>query len=137
MNDTNELYNMGVDIDSSFTFTDGDLKLCRYKDNLVQAIVNRLNTSFDSMDLFYEDYGSIFTQFLGWKANETTLSFIKVEIENVLGEEDRLDRFDVTVKYNGEGKVQVELGLYPTNEDTLLEVNLVSDEVGVLGEMED
>ena len=43
MND-NVAYECGVDIDSSFQFHDGDLLLAEYDENLVQAVINKLNT---------------------------------------------------------------------------------------------
>ena len=62
--DDSVAYECGVDIDSSFQFRDGDLLLSEYDENLVQAVINRLNTNLEELDLFYEDYGSIFTKIL-------------------------------------------------------------------------
>ena len=51
-------YDYGVDINSHFNFKDGDIQLAEYDNNIAQAIMNRLNTFQDSLDLFYYDYGS-------------------------------------------------------------------------------
>ena len=91
------LYELGVDINSSFNFIDGDIQLIKYDDNLVQSIKNRLNTNLDELNLFYNNYGSVIIGFLGWKANEDTLNFIKSELETILQSEERLTSWDYTV----------------------------------------
>ena len=120
------LYDLGVDISSDLSFHDGDLVLCKYEDNLVQSIVNRLNTDLDELDLFYEEYGSILTSFLGWKANDETISFIESELETVLKSDERLTAWEYDVTYNGDGKLTINLKLYPNMEysiDVTLTVN--------------
>ena len=54
MDNGEALYELGVDIRSDFTFENGDLKLSKYEENLVQAICNRLTTNLDELELFYE-----------------------------------------------------------------------------------
>ena len=125
------LYGLGVDFDSSMTFEDGDILLKRYNDNLGQAVANRLNTDLNELDWFYYDYGSILQSFLGWKANDTTLAFIKSEISNVLKNEPRLVGFSVDVKYTDTGSVGIDLTLYPT-VDIVVPVNLVLTTTGVV-----
>ena len=80
MNEEN-IYELGIDLSSSFTFHDGDLILSSYDDNLVQAVTNRIQTDLNELDLFYEDYGSILNSFFGWKANEYTIVLMKTEIQ--------------------------------------------------------
>lgn len=127
-----DLTNMGIDLNSSFSFEDGDLVLCRYKDNLIQSVVNRINTEYGSLDLFYEEYGSFFYQYLGAKASNENLKFITLEIENVLSEESRLSKFDVDVSYAGDGKLNVNLTLYPSDSNELFEVDLITNDEGIL-----
>ena len=89
------LYELGVDLNSNFNFIDGDLQLASYDENLVQAVVNRLNTQLNSLGLFYEDYGSVLHSFFGLKANDITYDLIKVELNTVLNMESRISSFDL------------------------------------------
>lgn len=106
-------YDLGVDVDQSWSMVDGDLKLVSYSDNLVQAISNRLNTGLNELDLFYTDYGSTFKGFLGWRGNDETTGFIKAELETVLKAEPRLANWSYEVNYLGNGTVRVDLRLVP------------------------
>ena len=125
------LYEQGVDFDSRMIFQDGDILLTGYEDNLAQAVVNRLNTQLNELDWFYEDYGSVLTGFFGWKANTNTLQYIKTEINTVLKQEPRLSRWDCNVGYDGEGKIRIELTLYP-DANLGINVNLVLTPTGVV-----
>lgn len=107
------IYSLGVDLDSTMSFHDNDLNLSKYEDNLVQSVVNRLNTSLDELTLFYEDYGSVFKSFFGWKANDETLGFIRAELETVLRSEPRIISWNFNVEYEGNGVLKVDLELYP------------------------
>jgi hypothetical protein len=93
--------------------------------------MNRLNTDLDELDLFYDEYGSILTRFLGWKANSETLGFIEAEIENTLENEPRLESSDATCTYNGEGQVMIQLNLYPITGD-MVDTNMVLTTTGVV-----
>ena len=124
------LYELGVDFDSTLNFHDGDIILSKYDDNLVQAIVNRLNIGLDELDLFYLNYGSIMLNFLGWKATDETISFIKSELESVLKSEGRLDSWEYDVKYLQNGKINIELTLYP-NPNYSINANFTVNEDGV------
>lgn len=125
------LYECGIDIDSSLSFEDGDLKLSKYDDNLIQAVTNRLNTNLDELELFYDDYGSVVTGFLGWRADDTTLHYIQTEVDNVLLKDPRIYRHVSEVEYTGEGKVRINLTLY-TNNDNPVDLNLVINDTGVV-----
>ena len=129
--DDEVLYECGVDIDSSFTFKDGDLVLAEYGDNLVQAIANRLNTDLDELELFYEEYGSILPTFLGWKATDKTIHYMQTEIATVLSKESRLSSFKVDVQYEGEGLIKINLVLYTTSSE-IIESNLVLGADGII-----
>lgn len=107
------LYELGVDINSSFSFHDGDIQLAKYDENLVQAVANRLNTDLNELDLFYEEYGSVILGFLGWKGNDETISVIEAELETILKSEERLMNWEYNVEYTGNGKVTIDLVLYP------------------------
>ena len=125
------LYELGVDIDSTFSFTDGDVQLISYDDNLVQSIQNKLNTNLNELDLFYEEYGSILSTFLGWKANDETIGFIKSELETILKSENRIASYEYTVEYQGDGKIRINLVLYP-NMDYSIATTLEVNEEGVV-----
>lgn len=122
------VYEYGVDIASSMNFVDGDLKLAEYEDNIVQAVANRLNTIEDSLDLFYTDYGSVFLQFLGWKREDTTLRFMKLELDKTLSEDPRINSFSSELEYDRQGRVQVQIRLDDFENTTL---NLVIEGTGV------
>ena len=120
------LYELGVDIGSAFQFHDGDLKIAQYDENLVQAVANKLNTNLDELDLFYEDYGSVISSFLGWKATDETIGFIKAELETVLKTEPRLFSWNYEVKYIGNGNLTIDLVLNPNPSysiSTTFEIN--------------
>jgi hypothetical protein len=124
------LYECGVDIDSSFTFQDGDLVLAKYEDNLVQAVANRLKTDLDELDLFYEDYGSVITGFLGWKQTDA-LHYIKAELDNVLMKEPRIYQHESQIEYLGNRKLRIELTLYTNNQD-VVNANLILSTDGII-----
>lgn len=125
------LYGLGVDIDSSMTFENGDLLLKKYNENLGQAVANRLSTELNELDWFYYGYGSILQSFLGWRANDNTLGFIKSEITNVLKDEPRLTSFKVDLEYTDTGSVRIDLTLYPV-ADIAIPLNLVLSTTGVI-----
>ena len=118
---------LGADLNRNWEFKDGDLLLVENKDNLVQSILNRLNSDYDSLDLFYYDYGSVLSNFLGWKHNDETLEFIRLEIEDTLEQEPRLNDFSVGVSYNETGKILIELYIV-FNDETDLNLSLVIGE---------
>ena len=127
------LYELGTDFDSGFKFNDGDLQIISYDENLVQSLVNRFNTQLNELDLFYNEYGSVLLDFLGWKANEDTLQFIQSEIETVLNSENRIYSYETQVNYEGNGKIKIDLTLYPT-PDYSIDTTLIVDNEGVTEE---
>ena len=129
MSDT--IVEYGVDINSEWSFVDGDLKLVSSKDNLIQAILNRLNTLQDSLNLFYGDYGSYLQSYFGWRRNEQTLEFIRVEIQTVLVKDPRLSSFSVVTEFDDDGNVRVILDV-SFNEDDDFTVNLVLTGNGII-----
>lgn len=129
----NVIYDYGVDIDNSWTFSDGDLKLTKYEENLSQAICNRLNTGLDELYLFYYNYGSILKSFLGWKANEETLEFVKLEVDNCLRDDPRINSFTSEVVYDGDGHLSINLKV--VYDGDMVDLNFGFDETGVLIEV--
>ena len=122
---------LGVDLNNNWDFKDGDLVLVENKDNLIQSILNRLNCNYDSLDLFYYEYGTVLTNFLGWKHNDETLEFIRLEIEDTLNQEPRLNNFTVDVSYNSIGRVLIELYVV-FDDETDFSLSLVLEKEGEL-----
>lgn len=100
-------YSYGVDIDSSFTFKDGDLVLSEYEDNLVQAIANRLNTHLDELNYFYINYGSLILDYLGWRKTEDTLKIIELELEECLKNEPRIGDYNIELEFMENGLLNI------------------------------
>ena len=124
------LYELGVDLHSDMGFHDGDIILCKYDDNLVQAIANQLNTNLNELFLFYRDYGSVFTSFLGWRATDETLNYMKSEISTILNNENRVQDYEIDLKYTSNGNVKIELVLKP-NMNYTINADLVLTNNGV------
>ncbi|WP_458454423.1 hypothetical protein [Methanobrevibacter sp.] len=116
------LYDYGVDLNSNFRFKDGDLELISYEQNIGQAIRNRLNTTISELNTFYEDYGSVLPSFFGWKRKEKTLTFMKIELDNVLAKDPRITNFATVLSYNEKGEVEININL---TDDVDLELNLI------------
>ena len=121
---------LGTDISSNWNFKDGDLVLVSDEDNIIQSIANRLKTLNGYLNLFYINYGSNLITFSGWKPNDETLSFIKLEVENVLDQDPRLkDNTEVNVYYNDENKPVIEIRAF-YNNDSDLSLSLIISEDG-------
>ena len=102
----------GTDISKEWVFNEhGDLTLVNNKDNVAQAISNRLQTQLNELDLFYAGYGSFLTQFLGWKRNDSTLEFMRLEIETRLAGDPRLTGYSVNLEYGEENNVEIHISL--------------------------
>ena len=120
---------LGTDIHGQWDFIDGDLVLVSDEDNLVQGILNRLNNGFNSLALYYNDYGSVLSGFIGWKHDNDTLDFMKLEISNCLDAEPRVLDYDIELSYNSVGEINTYLTLY-YDEDSEFNLNLVISEDG-------
>jgi hypothetical protein len=126
---------IGTDISSNWTFTEhGDLELISDENNLVQSIINRLGCWLNSLDLYYLEYGSIFLSFLGWKREQGTLDFMKLEIQNTLRQDPRIDSYTLDIDFNESGGVDVFLDLN-VNDDNVM-VNLVISSDGSISILE-
>ena len=124
-----EVVELGTDLNRNWQFKDGDLQLVENNNNLVQSILNRLNCDYDSLDLFYYDYGSVLSSFLGWKHSDETLEFIRLEVESTLEQEPRLSDFTVEVSYNKVGKVLIDLYIV-FDDETDFTLSLVLEKGG-------
>ena len=131
MDNGEALYELGVDIRSDFTFENGDLKLSKYEDNLVQAICNRLTTNLDELELFYEDYGSVLSSFIGWKANDETIDYMQKEIDIVLQDEPRIIDSEIEITYKQNGLININLNL-TTSSEAEIETNLILNKDGTI-----
>ena len=120
----------GTDINSEWTLTEhGDLKTINGTDNLAQAITNRLSCQLNNLQLYYNQYGSLLTGFLGWKRNERTLDFIRIELGNRLEQETRIQSYEIGLQYNEQGEVEINLNLTLKNGEDM-DLNLVLNENG-------
>ena len=126
-----EIQELGTDINSNWEFKDGDLKLVKNDKNIAQSITSRLNTYLGEMDGFYSAYGSCLMSFLGWRANDETLEFMRIEIINALAQDPRLQDVDVVLMYVGEGVVNGEITIYYSETGSDLSLSFVLDETGV------
>ena len=122
---------LGTDIKSDWKFANGDLVLVDNDANLTQAILNRLNCEYDSLDTYYFEYGTDLSSFLGFKREEATLEFIKIEVEATLEQDPRLPDFDIEAEYGDKGEVLLHI-LINFNEDSDLSISLVINEDGTV-----
>ena len=129
-----QLTDLGCDFDSSYTFVDGDLKLTSDEDNLIQSITNRLNTKLESMNSYYDTYGTVLREYLGERKTDRTLDFLEMEVERTLKQDPRLQDIEVSAEYSSKG---VNISVYVVYDDyTDLELNLVLTEdkgVNIIG----
>ena len=127
---------IGVDIKSTWSFNDkGDLELASDKENIIQAVTNRFNAWLGTFDAYYLDYGSVLSNYLGWKRNDETLGFMKIEIENTLNQDPRLPSYDLSLDFNDTGGVDIRLDFGFDDDD--LELNLVISEDGRVSIIDD
>lgn len=125
------IYGLGTDIRSDWSFNaEGDLELISNEENIIQAIINRLNTRIGVMDLYYSNYGGDIHSFMGEVFDETLLKFMKIEVESTLKQDPRLQGVIVELIYE-EGQVKINIS-QEYNEDTDLSLSLVLNETGVV-----
>ena len=118
----------GNDIDRSWSFVDGDLKIVKNQINLGQAILNRLQTDSGTYDIFYNNYGgNLFEQF-GELNHPTIHEYIRIEVESILQQEPRIRNVECTVNKTYSNGVNINLKLTPITEDETITLNLVINE---------
>ncbi len=67
-----------------------DLTQIRYYENLKQAIINRLRTSFGELEL-HPNYGCRLNELIGTNPNELTLPIAKMHVREALLQEPRIE----------------------------------------------
>jgi phage baseplate assembly protein W len=118
------VYEIGTDINSQWTFKNGDLQLITDDENLKQSIYNRITTTDGVFRHFYQNYGSVLETYLGFKKDKTTLEFMKIELERVLLQDPRLQNFKLDLEYHEKG-VQVDLRI--NINGTNMNLNFITD----------
>ena len=119
----------GTDIDSSWSFVDGDIQLSRGKENLGQAISNRLNSDDDQYSDFYIRYGGRLFEHFGDLNHPTIHEYIRIEIESILGQEPRIKEInECTVNKINSNTVECNLKVTPIGSDEVIDLNLVLSE---------
>lgn len=126
---------LGTDINSDWELTEhGDLRIVSQEDNLAQAIINRLSCSLNSLSLYYPNYGSLIYGFFGWKRNDATLEFMKIELGNRLDADPRINNHNIILSYNDEGDVVIKLTISTGNGNVDLDL-LVNTQTGAISEV--
>lgn len=115
----------GIDIDSSFNFSKGDINIVSGTNNLAQAIINRLNTDKGFYDSFYINYGGDLFNVFGMKNNSNSLEYLRIEIESICVQDPRIK--DVTANCSKEDPktVSVKLNVLPIGSDEIVTLNMV------------
>lgn len=127
------MINLGVDVQSDWSFSDGDLNIVTGTANLAQAIQNRLNTYFDDLNPFYANYGSTLFDLLGDLNHETIHEYIKIEVEDCVVKDNRIRSVDCTVNKISAGQVECELNIILIDEtDADLGLIITADNIVVL-----
>lgn len=116
--------------DIKWSFENQDLVVLEDKDNILQAILNRLNTDTDELDYLYDNYGCDLKQFLGLPTNDTTLEMVKNLITDTLKQDERLELVDLELSYKDANTLNILLSC--TFNDNTLELDLVLNEEGVV-----
>lgn len=96
--------------DLNWNGSDNELTTVTGDDNIIQSVKNRLNTDYDELNWIYNNYGCNYKQFLGDRATDTTLEFIKNSIKQSLDEEERIDSYDLELSYM-DGKINIILNI--------------------------
>ena len=127
------MINLGTDVVSNWSFTDGDLNIVAGTGNLAQAIQNRLNTYLDDLNIFYSSYGSTIFDELGELNHPTIHEYIKIEIEYRLIRDNRIKDVVCTVEKIDSGSVECSLDLTLVDEtDVSLGLIINADNVVVI-----
>ena len=120
---------LGTDIKSDWSISNGDISLVSEADNVAQAVVNRLSCYQPSMAIYYDAYGGFLSNYLGMRKTEESLGFMKIELDSILAQEERLTGYESTLEYNSSGSVDARVVLNVEGED--VELNLIIDRDGV------
>jgi hypothetical protein len=118
----------GTDINSDFTFTNGDINLVSGTQNLGQAICNRLNSDLTTYDTFYPRYGGNLFEWFGEWNTPNIHEYIKIEIESILDQDPRIASVEATVNKNDNKTAGVTLEVTPVGSEEIVTLNLVIQE---------
>ena len=118
----------GTDIQRDWQFTDGDLETVSEQANLGQAIINRLNTDDDWYTQFYTRYGGRLHEHFGDFNHPTIHEYIKIEVEDILSQDPRIQQVNCTVNKTTSNSVECNLKIRVIGSDELMELNLVINE---------
>ena len=122
----NDIY--GTDINSNFSFTDGDINLVSGTNNLAQAVCNRLNSNLNTYEIFYTKYGGNLLEWLGEQNNSNIQEYIRIEIESILMQDPRITSIEATVTKEDSKTVLVDLKVLPVGSDEIVTLNLIIQE---------
>jgi len=130
------MYELGTDINRDWNFNEnGDLIIVSDEENLRQSIQNRLTCILGSMDLYYEEYGSMMMNYMGNPSTQEVLEFLKIEIKNSLKQDIRTQENEVELEYTNTNELKINITI--TFDDVDLSTSLVIDEnreVNIIGD---
>lgn len=121
------MINLGTDIDSEWSFANGDLLLVSNYGNLNQAIINRLNTDLDFYSIFYTKYGGRLFEQMGELNHPTIHEYIRIEVEDTVMQDPRIQNVECTVNKHSSNTVECDLMIVLYDETTVTNLNLIID----------
>ena len=114
----------GTDINSNWSFSDGDINLVTDKANLGQAIVNRLKSDLTTF-IFYNRYGGNLFEHFGDKNNPNIHEYIKIEVESICKQDPRIKQVESTVTKTDSETITLDLKLLTISSDEIVRYNLI------------
>ena len=114
----------GTDINSNWSFSDGDINLISGKSNLGQAIVNRLKADLTTF-IFYNRYGGNLFEHFGDKNNPNIHEYIKIEVESICKQDPRIKQVESTVTKTDSETITLDLKLLTISSDEIIRYNLI------------
>ena len=114
----------GTDINSNWSFSDGDINLVTDKANLGQAIVNRLKADLTTF-IFYNRYGGNLFEHFGDKNNPNIHEYIKIEVEEICRQDPRIKQAECTVTKTDSETITLDLKLLTISSDEIVRYNLI------------
>lgn len=126
------MVNIGTDIDSSWTFSNGDIRLVSDESNLGQAIINRLRADTDTYNIFYAVYGGNLFEYMGELNHQQVHEYIKIEIESILQQDPRIANVDCSVMRITSNNIECNLKVNPTDTDEVISYNFVLTDENVI-----
>jgi len=89
---------MGVDVNRSWDFKNGDVTLVNKDNNIRQSIFNRISCKLGSLSWFYTKYGSNIDEYLGELNNNNIHEYIRLELLETLKQDPRFRNIYLNVK---------------------------------------